>query len=58
MLVKYKDDFISPFPLDGLTGVGKSVVSYEFQATDPLSLRERVGVRVNAYPSQPLTGEG
>ena len=48
----------NPFPLDGLTGAGKIVVSYEFQATDPLSLRERVGVRVNAYPYQPLTGEG
>ena len=36
----------NPLSLDGLTRVGNSVISYEFQATDPLSLRERAGVRV------------
>ena len=31
---------------DGLTRVGKYAVSYEYRPTNPLSLRERVGVRV------------
>ena len=41
----------SPFPLDRLTRVGKYAISYEYRPIDPLSLRERVGVRVNAYLS-------
>ena len=34
----------SPLSLGGLTRIGKSVISYEFQATDPLSLRAHKGM--------------
>ena len=46
----------NPFPLDRLTRVGKYVVSYEYRSTDPLSLRERVGVRVKCLPISALDG--
>ena len=39
--------FLSLIPL---TRVGKCAVSYEFRPTNPLSLRERVGVRVKHLP--------
>ena len=42
----------NPLSLDGLIRVGKCAVSYELQLTSPLSLRERVGVRVMSQISR------
>ncbi len=44
-----------PSPSMGSQGYAKYAISYNSQSSDPLSLRERAGVRVNPYPSK---GEG
>jgi hypothetical protein len=43
----------SPLSLRADRGMQKCTDKHEYQPTDPLSLRERVGVRVNTYPFKP-----
>ena len=47
---------LSAMPFRDLTSVGKYAVSYEYQPTDPLSLRERAGVRVKCLPLSAFRG--